>query len=91
MLIYLSGEHIARLLPGFIGCLPVVNGQGRLTGLITENDFVAHEKGIPFSTVHFPQLFGYWLKEGVESIYELARDMSVKEVGDSTTDCAFGR
>lgn len=64
-----------------IGCLPVVDNDGKLVGIITEADFTAHEHGIPFSRTTAPQLFGKWIpKEGVEKAYKLARTITAKEI-----------
>ena len=64
-----------------IGCLPVVNGQGEVCGIVTESDFAAKERGIPFSLFRFPQVFGKWMpKQGVERMYEAARNMTVDEI-----------
>lgn len=75
-------EEIARtLLDQNIGCVPVVNARGKISGIITESDFAAKEKGIPFSTFRAPQLFGQWLDKGaVERIYERARTMTAEEI-----------
>ena len=35
-------EAIALLIEHRIGCLPVVNGEGKLTGILTEADFLRH-------------------------------------------------
>jgi CBS domain-containing protein len=62
------------------GALPVVSAAGDLCGIITETDFAAREKGIPFSLFRFPQLLGQWLpKQGVEKIYKAARKLEVRE------------
>jgi len=64
-----------------IGCLPVVNDRDEICGIVTESDFAAREKGIPFSLYRFPQVFGHWMpKQGVERIYEAARNMRVSEI-----------
>ncbi|MDX2031176.1 MAG: CBS domain-containing protein [Blastocatellia bacterium] len=75
-------EEIARtLLERNIGCVPVVDAQGKVSGIITESDFAAREKGIPFSTFRAPQLFGQWMNKGtVERMYETARKMTAKEI-----------
>lgn len=75
-------EEAARLmLDKEIGGLPVVNGEGKLVGMITESDFSAKEHGIPFSRIYAPQLFGEWMsKEGVEKAYAAARKETVKSV-----------
>lgn len=64
-----------------IGCLPVVNEKGEITGIVTESDFSAKEKSIPFSLYRFPQVLGEFLpKEGVEQIYARARALLVREI-----------
>jgi CBS domain-containing protein len=64
-----------------IGCLPVVDQQGEITGIVTESDFSAREKSIPFSLSRFPQVLGEWLpKEGAERIYARARTIPVTEI-----------
>lgn len=77
-----SLEEAARtMVARHIGCLPVVNGRGEICGVVTESDFAAKKKGIPFSLYRFPQLFGEWMpKEGVERMYEEARNRVVGEI-----------
>jgi CBS domain-containing protein len=66
-------EVASTILQHRIGGVPVVNAQGALCGIITESDFAAKEKGIPFSTFRMPQLFGQWLDQsGVERLYAAA-------------------
>lgn len=75
-------EEIARImLERRIGCLPVVNDRGELCGIVTESDFTAKERGIPFSTFRAPQILGQWMtKEGIERIYGAARTMTAREI-----------
>jgi CBS domain-containing protein len=77
-----SLEEAAKImLDHNIGGLPVVDSQGNLCGIVTESDFVAKEKGIPFSIYRFPQMFGEWMpQEHVERIYQAARRRSVREI-----------
>lgn len=77
-----SLEEAAKLmLQRNIGCLPVVNEHDELCGIMTESDFTAKEKGIPFSFVRFPHVFGEWMpKEGVERLYQAARTTTVREI-----------
>lgn len=64
-----------------IGSLPVVNRRGEICGFVTESDFVAEKKGIPFSFYRFPWILGQWMpKEGVENVYATARSMTVGEI-----------
>lgn len=77
-----SLEEAARVMleHGLRG-LPVVDGRGHLCGFVSVSDFLAKEKGIPFTKYSAPQLFGQWLpKEGIERIYAEARETPVKEV-----------
>ncbi len=74
-------EAARKMLTYKIGCLPVVNADGQLTGIVTESDFAAKEKGVPFSLYRFPQVFGEWMpKQGVENMYAAARSRTVGEV-----------
>lgn len=80
-------EEIARImLTQHIGCVPVVDAQGKLRGIITESDFTAKEKGVPFSTFRAPQLFGQWVDQGtIERLYETARTMRASEIMSAHT------
>jgi CBS domain-containing protein len=75
-------EEVAQtMLDRGIGCVPVVDREGRLTGVIVESDFTGKERGFPFSAYMAPQLLGEWVtKEGVERIYEAARTRTAKEI-----------
>jgi CBS domain-containing protein len=75
-------EEVARtMLEQHIGGVPVVNEQGKITGMITESDFAAQEHGIPFSTFRAPQVLGHWLGgETLEQIYTMARRMTAREI-----------
>lgn len=81
-----SLEQIAALmLQHHVGCVPVVNAGGELCGIITESDFAAREKGVPFSTFRAPQVLGKWLTDdGIERVYELARKMVAREIMKTT-------
>ena len=64
-----------------IGGLPVVDDRGELSGIVTESDFVAKGKGVPFTIYRFPQIFGEWMPhEHVERLYQAARRRKVHEV-----------
>jgi CBS domain-containing protein len=75
-------EEVARtMLEQHIGGVPVVNAQGKLSGIITVSDFAAKEQGFSFSTFRAPQVFGHWLGgEPLEQIYAMARQMTVRDV-----------
>lgn len=70
-----SLEEVARLmLEHGIGSAPVVDEHGRLCGIITESDFTGKERGIPFSPLRMPQVFGEWVSRGsIEAIHQEAR------------------
>ena len=74
--------EVARLmLERRMGGIPVTDAQGILCGIITESDFAAKEKGVPFSTFRAPQLFGQWMgKEGVEELYRTAQTMPAQTI-----------
>ena len=78
-------EQVAQImLDRQIGAVPVVDADGRLLGLIREEDFLAQEKPIPFAAFRAPQLFGHWLNaEGIERIYAEARTMKAGDVAQA--------
>lgn len=77
-----SLEEVARLmLDRRIGCVPVVDERGKLVGLITESDFAAKERGLPFSTFRAPQVLGEWLSDqGMDRIFDAARKRKAGEI-----------
>lgn len=73
-----------RMLDGNIGSVLVVDGGGRLVGIVTESDFCTREVGLPFSTFRAPQLLGRWIgKHDLERIYREARTISVRDIMSS--------
>lgn len=77
-----SLEEVARvILENNFGGVPVVDSSGGITGIITESDFGAKEKSIPFSTFRSTQILGEWLSGNeIENIYEAARSRRAKEI-----------
>lgn len=77
-----SLEEIAKImLQHRIACVPVVNASSKLVGLMTESNFTAKEKWLPFTRLSLPQLFGDYLGSGeVDSLYEAARKITAREV-----------
>lgn len=75
-------EEVARsLLDNNIGGVPVVDSAGLITGIITESDFGAKEKSIPFSTFRSAQVLGQWLSGSqIDKIYAAARDRRASEI-----------
>lgn len=77
-------EAARLMLENHLGGLPVVDKEGKICGIITESDFAAKEQSVPFSTFRAPQVLGHWLtKEGIENIYEAARNRIVDEIMSS--------
>jgi CBS domain-containing protein len=75
-------EEIARLMIDHrIGCVPIVDAQGRICGIVTESDFSEKERCVPFSTFRAPQLFGDWFSpECVEQVFRAARKIPARDV-----------
>jgi CBS domain-containing protein len=74
-------EEVARLmLERRIGSVLVVDGEGRLVGIVTESDFLK-ERGIPFSTFRAPVLLGRFLNgDQLERLLQEARTTKVEEI-----------
>ncbi len=77
-----SLETVARtILENNIGGVPVVNSDGQITGFITESDFGAKERSIPFSTFRSAKVLDKWLSGNqLERIYEAAQNRPAKEI-----------
>lgn len=64
-----------------IGGVPVVDGDGRLVGILTEQDFIAEEESVPWGFFKAPKLFDMWLDQGqIDEAYERAREIPVKRI-----------
>jgi CBS domain-containing protein len=77
-----TAEEIARLMTQHrIGCVPVVDVQGALLGLVTERDLFLRERRVPFSTVVAHSLMGAWVDpDHLEECYEKLRWVRAREV-----------
>ncbi len=76
-----SLEEVAQvMLEHRIGGVPVINESGDLTGIVTESDFTAKERCVPFSMFRAPQLFGAWLGNDAEELYMAARKISARQI-----------
>lgn len=77
-----SLEEVARtMLENNIGGVPVVNSAGQISGIITESDFGAKEKSVPFSTFRAAQVLNHWLSGSqIEKIYDAARSRRAREI-----------
>ncbi|MBI4336873.1 MAG: CBS domain-containing protein [Chloroflexi bacterium] len=76
-------EKAARLmLDRDIGCLPVVDAQGRVVGIITETNLVPAAVPLPEAEHKVFSLLGMWVSasEEVLEAYQRARTLPVKQV-----------
>jgi CBS domain-containing protein len=73
---------IARLmLDHQVGAVPIVDPSGRVSGIITESDFVGTRRFLSFSAERFSEVFGQLVDgNGVERAYQDARGLRVAEV-----------
>lgn len=74
-------DEVARLMvEKRIGSVLVVDGEGKLAGIVTESDFLK-ERGIPFSTYRAPMLMGRFLaQDQLERIFKEAKSTRVEEI-----------
>ena len=74
-------EKAARLmLERNIGGLPVTAADRRLAGILTESDFSANPRPVPFSLLRLPSVLGHWLGPTVERVYQEARNVAARDV-----------
>lgn len=73
-------EAANMMLQHRIGGIPVVDRNGNLVGIITETDFCAKERCVPFSLFRAPQLFGTWLGNDAEEAYARAGTIRAGDV-----------
>jgi osmotically-inducible protein OsmY/predicted transcriptional regulator len=74
--------EVARtLLERGIGCVPVVNGQGEINGLITESNFAREGHGVSFTRVHFPpRARRRRATDGIERAYQALRTVPASAI-----------
>jgi CBS domain-containing protein len=77
-----SIEYVARtMLQHQVTCVGVVDGDGRLVGVIREEEFTVRDRHLPFSIEKAPQLFGRWVsRDQVEDDYASAGTRTAREV-----------
>jgi CBS domain-containing protein len=77
-----TAEDIARLLITHrIGCVPVVDAEGKLLGLVTERELFLRERRVPFSTVVAHSLMGAWVDpQHLEECYAELRRVRADEI-----------
>jgi len=70
----LMGEH-------GISVVPIVDDQGKLTGIITESDFISRNKNIPHAMASLRLLFGKsFHSTDVEQVYKESKEKKLSEV-----------
>jgi Ca2+-transporting ATPase len=74
--------EIARLMATHrIGCVPVVDDNQAVIGIVTESDLFVREKPVPFSLVKAPSLMGNWLDPSrLEETYQAFRSLRAADV-----------
>jgi CBS domain-containing protein len=80
-----SLEEVATtMLNHGVGCVPVVDQAGRLLGIVTETDFAADGRGMPFSMYRVPHLYQALLEgDRVERILATGRRMTASQIMSS--------
>lgn len=74
------GEAAQKMLDNKISCLPVVNEEGRLVGMLTHSDFGLHRKFMPLAD-NLYTLFGSWASpETIEQAVKAVSSKSVESV-----------
>ncbi len=74
--------EIARLmLERGIGCVPLVDAQGKLSGVVTEVDLTGRGRYNRVAGDRIPYVFGRWaVKEELEARYRAGQTITAKEV-----------
>lgn len=57
-------EAARRILETRYGGFPVVDGEGKLLGVVQVEELLPHPENVPFSDVEALQLFGEWVGRG---------------------------
>lgn len=67
-----------------IGCLPVVDADGMVVGILTERSFFPEERGLPFSTERVAWLLGAWVGhlDQLEKTVREVREQMVAEAAE---------
>lgn len=75
-------EVAQKMLEYRIGSMLVVDGEGRLVGIITQGDFCRHPgRMVPFSLFESPNVLANWLyPDQVEKVYKAARNLRAQDI-----------
>ena len=74
-------EAAELMLKNDFSVVPVVDGSGKLEGLITESDFISKNVDIPHAMVSLKHLFGQkYNSTDVEDIYKKSKSLPLKDI-----------
>ena len=74
-------EAAGLMLRHGVECLPVVNAEGGIEGVITESEFIPRTSPLPMGREHLYLVLGHWVsKEEMEDEYRRAESRLVQEV-----------
>ena len=74
-------EAAGLMLQHGVDCLPVVNVEGGIEGVVTESEFIPRTSPLPMGREHLYSVLGHWVsREEMEEEYRRAGSRLVKEV-----------
>ena len=74
-------EAAGLMLQHGVECLPVVNAEGGIEGVITESEFIPRTSPLPMGREHLYLVLGHWVsREEMEEEYQRAGSRLVQEV-----------
>lgn len=95
------GELARLMLEYRVGCVPIVDAQRALVGIVTEADFIGNEHNIPFSPFLLPRLVDEqmsdenvaWLRQcgQTSQAWEVMRSPAATATEDETVAHVVGR
>ena len=74
------GDAAKLLLDRNLSCLPVVDGQGRLVGMLTHSDFGLHHKFMPLAGSLYTLMDSWASPDHLEAALQEAKSKTVREV-----------
>lgn len=74
-------EAAKAMVKGKFGVIPVVDENGKLAGIVTEESFIGKDADVPRATVRLKELFGELIYDGnIEAIFKNAKQKKLREV-----------
>lgn len=74
-------EAASLMLQHGVSCLPVVNAEGGIEGVITETDFIPRSSPLPMEKEHLYSVLGHWVsRDELEEGYRRAGSRLAREV-----------